>query len=131
MEVIDVEGLIVETLRDVASKANAKWKALVNADAKLGSEAWKKFMVLINRAMEVVSRQLLVVSQETENRELKTENRKRSLLLIYPGLLARYPPPYRNTSISIPKSFLRFHRNRFSRKVANTKRKESVQNFAP
>jgi len=90
VEVVDMEGLIVETLRDVASKANAKWEAIVNADAKPGSEPWKKFMVLVNRAMEVVSRQLLVVSKETENRELKTENRKRSLLLIYPGLLARY-----------------------------------------
>ena len=90
VEVVDMEGLIVETLREVASKANAKWEAIVNADAKPGSEPWKKFMVLVNRAMEVVSRQLLVVSKETENRELKTENRKRSLLLIYPGLLARY-----------------------------------------
>ena len=90
MEVIDVEGLVVETLRDVASKANAKWEALVNADAKPGSEPWKKFMVLVNRAMEVVSRQLLVVSKDAENRELKTENRKRRILLIYPGLLARY-----------------------------------------
>ena len=83
VEVVDMEGLIVETLRDVASKANAKWEAIVNADAKPGSEPWKKFMVLVNRAMEVVSRQLLVVGKETENR-------KRSLLLIYPGLLARY-----------------------------------------
>ena len=101
IEVVDIEGLIVETLRDVASKANAKWEALVNADAKPGSEPWKKFMVLVNRAMEVVSRQLLTGSvqfsvfsvqseEEIENRELKTENRKRSLLLIYPGLLARY-----------------------------------------
>jgi serine/threonine protein kinase len=90
IEVVDIEGLIVDTLRDVASKANAKWDALVNADAKPGSEPWKKFMVLVNRAMEVVSRQLLVVSQETENQKPKTENSKRNLLLIYPGLLARY-----------------------------------------
>jgi serine/threonine protein kinase len=90
IEVVDIEGLIVDTLRDVASKANAKWDALVNADAKPGSEPWKKFMVLVNRAMEVVSRQLLVVSQETANQKPKTENSKRSILLIYPGLLARY-----------------------------------------
>jgi len=101
VEVVDMEGLIVETLRDVASKANAKWEAIVNADAKPGSEPWKKFMVLVNRAMEVVSRQLLTGSvpcsafsvqsnENTENGQLKTENRKRSLLMIYPGLLARY-----------------------------------------
>lgn len=76
VEVVDVEGLIVDTLRDVASKANAKWEALVNADAKPGSEPWKKFMVLINRAIPIVEKQL--------SRSSKT------LLLIYPGLLARY-----------------------------------------
>jgi serine/threonine protein kinase len=76
IEVVDIEGLIVDTLRDVASKANAKWDALVNADAKPGSEPWKKFMVLVNRAMPIVEKQLSTSSK--------------TLLLIYPGLLARY-----------------------------------------
>ena len=76
IEVVDIEGLIVDTLRDVASKANAKWDALVNADAKPGSEPWKKFMVLINRAMPIVEKQL--------------SSSSKTLLLIYPGLLARY-----------------------------------------
>jgi serine/threonine protein kinase len=76
VEVIDVEGLIVDTLRDVAANAKAKWEALVNADAKPGSEPWKKFIVLVNRAMPIVERQLSASSK--------------TLLLIYPGLLARY-----------------------------------------
>jgi serine/threonine protein kinase len=76
IEVVDIEGLIVDTLRDVASKANAKWDALVNADAKPGSEPWKKFMVLVNRAMPIVEKQL--------------SSSSKTLLLIYPGLLARY-----------------------------------------
>jgi len=76
IEVVDIEELIVDTLRDVASKANAKWEALVNADAKPGSEPWKKFMVLVNRAMPLVEKQLSTSSK--------------TLLLIYPGLLARY-----------------------------------------
>ena len=76
IEVVDIEGLIVDTLRDVASKANAKWEALVNADAKPGSEPWKKFMVLVNRAMPIVEKQL--------------SSSSKTLLLIYPGLLARY-----------------------------------------
>jgi serine/threonine protein kinase len=76
IEVVDIEGLIVDTLRDVASKANAKWDALVNADAKPGSEPWKKFMVLVNRAMPLVEKQL--------------SSSSKTLLLIYPGLLARY-----------------------------------------
>ena len=85
VEVIDVEGLVVETLRDVASKANAKWEALVNADAKPGSEPWKKFMVLINRAMPIVESSVVSGQSSVEGKKSR-----RSILLIYPGLLARY-----------------------------------------
>jgi serine/threonine protein kinase len=85
IEVVDIEGLIVDTLRDVASKANAKWEALVSADAKPGSEPWKKFMVLVNRAMPIVESS--VVSGQSS---VESKNSKRSILLIYPGLLARY-----------------------------------------
>jgi serine/threonine protein kinase len=85
IEVVDIEGLIVDTLRDVASKANAKWDALVNADAKPGSEPWKKFMVLVNRAMPVVESSVVNGQSSVEGKKSK-----RCLLLIYPGLLARY-----------------------------------------
>lgn len=85
IEVVDIEGLIVETLRDVASKANAKWEALVNADAKPGSEPWKKFMVLVNRAMPMVESSVVSGQLSVEGKKPK-----RSILLIYPGLLARY-----------------------------------------
>jgi hypothetical protein len=90
VEVVDVEGLIVDTLRDVASKANAKWEALVNADAKPGSEPWKKFMVLINRAMPAVEKSLVTGHLSLANDKGQMTNDKRSILLIYPGLLARY-----------------------------------------
>jgi serine/threonine protein kinase len=85
VEVIDIEGLIVDTLRDVASKANAKWEALVNADAKPGSEPWKKFMVLVNRAMPIVASSIVSGQSSVEGKKSR-----RSILLIYPGLLARY-----------------------------------------
>lgn len=85
IEVVDIEGLIVDTLRDVASKANAKWEALVNADAKPGSEPWKKFMVLVNRAMPIVESSVISGQSSVEDKKSK-----RSILLIYPGLLARY-----------------------------------------
>ena len=90
VEVVDVEGLIVDTLRDVASKANAKWEALVNADAKPGSEPWKKFMVLINRAMPAVENSLVTGHSSLANDKGQRTKDKRSILLIYPGLLARY-----------------------------------------
>lgn len=85
IEVVDIEGLIVDTLRDVASRANAKWEALVNADAKPGSEPWKKFMVLVNRAMPMVESSVVSGQSSVEGKKSK-----RSILLIYPGLLARY-----------------------------------------
>lgn len=90
IEVVDIEGLIVDTLRDVASKANAKWEALVNADAKPGSEPWKKFMVLVNRAMPIVEKSLVTGHSSLANDQGKMTSDKRSILLIYPGLLARY-----------------------------------------
>lgn len=76
IEAIDFEGLFIDALREVASKAGAKWEAVVGADATPGSEPWKKLMVLVNRAMPLVERRL--------NSAAKT------MLLIYPGLLARY-----------------------------------------
>ncbi len=83
VEVIDVEGLVLDTLRDVASKANARWEALVIADAKPGSESWKKFMVLVNRAMPIVESS--IVSGQVLGEGIKG---KRNILMIYPGLLA-------------------------------------------
>lgn len=82
VELVDFEGLFVDALREVATKAGAKWEAVVNADATPGSEPWKKFMVLVNRAMPVVSGQLSAVSGQA--------SASKSILLIYPGLLARY-----------------------------------------
>ena len=76
VELVDFEGLFIDALRDVATKARAKWEAIVNADAVPGSEPWKKFMVLVNRAMPVVEQRLMAA--------------KKTMLLIYPGLLARY-----------------------------------------
>ena len=76
VELVDFEGLFIDALRDVATKAGAKWEAIVNADAAPGTEPWKKFMVLVNRAMPVVEQRLTTASK--------------TMLLTYPGLLARY-----------------------------------------
>jgi serine/threonine protein kinase len=76
VELVDFEGLFIEALRDVATKAGAKWEAIVNADAVPGSEPWKKFLVLLNRTMPMVEQQLATATK--------------TILLTYPGLLARY-----------------------------------------
>jgi hypothetical protein len=76
VERIDFEGLFIDTLRDVVASAGAKWDAVVGADAAPGSDGWKKFMVLVNRTMPLVEERLLSAD--------------RTVLMIYPGLLARY-----------------------------------------
>ncbi len=76
IELVDFEGLFIDALRDVATKAGAKWEAVVNADAVPGTEPWKKFMVLVNRAMPMVEQRLTTATK--------------TMLLTYPGLLARY-----------------------------------------
>ncbi len=86
IELVDFEGLFIDALRDVATKAGAKWEAIVNADAVPGSEPWKKFMVLVNRAMPLVESSVLSCQSSVEN----GQKRHRSILMIYPGLLARY-----------------------------------------
>jgi hypothetical protein len=76
VELVDFESLFIDALRDVTTKAGAKWEAIVNADAIPGSEPWKKFMVLVNRAMPIVEQRLNAATE--------------TMLLTFPGLLARY-----------------------------------------
>ncbi len=83
VELVDFEGLFIDALQEVASKAGAKWDVVVNADAVPGSDHWKKLLTLVNRAMPLVEQSLV-------NGQSPTASLKRSILLIYPGLLARY-----------------------------------------
>ena len=76
VENVDLESLFIDSLHHVVEKAGGKWDAVVNADAAVGSAQWNKFMVLVNRAMPVIEQQLLLS--------------QRTILLTYPGLLARY-----------------------------------------
>ena len=76
VELVDLESLFIDSLQQVVEKAGGKWDAVVNADAVAGSPQWNKFMVLVNRAMPVIEQQL--------------QSSPRTILLTYPGLLARY-----------------------------------------
>ena len=76
VELVDLEALFIKSLQQVVQKAGGKWEAVVNADAVVGSPQWNKFMVLVNRAMPAIEQQL--------------HSSQRTILLTYPGLLARY-----------------------------------------
>ncbi len=76
VELVDFEGVFLAALRQVVDKANAKWDAVVNADATPGDARWDKFMILVKRAMPLVEQELSSV--------------RKPMLVVYAGLLARY-----------------------------------------
>lgn len=76
VELVDYEALFLKALKQVADKAKVKWELVLQTDAKPGEGDWNKLMLLVGRAMPIVEAELL-----------KAE---KTILMIYPGLLARY-----------------------------------------
>jgi hypothetical protein len=73
---VDLEGIFIESLRTVVQQAGANWQLVVETDAHPHQGDWDKLMVLVQRVMPLVEAQL--------------RNIDRPMLMIYPGLLARY-----------------------------------------
>jgi len=76
VQLVDYEGLFLDCLRRVADDAGVVWKNVLEADATPHEGNWDKLMRLVGRAMPLVEAELLKAEQ--------------TILLIYPGLLARY-----------------------------------------
>ena len=76
VQVVDYEALFLSALQQVASKAGVNWDLVLQTDAVPGGNDWDKLMLLVGRAMPLVEAELL--------------GAKQTILLIYPGLLARY-----------------------------------------
>ncbi|MEA5465558.1 BREX system serine/threonine kinase PglW [Leptothoe sp. PORK10 BA2] len=76
VQLIDYEALFLKALRQVADKAKVKWELVLQTDGTPHSGDWNKLMLLVGRAMPLVEAELLQAD--------------RTILLIYPGLLARY-----------------------------------------
>ncbi len=76
IELVDFEGLFIDALRQVAQKANVNWDLVLQTDAKPHQGDWNKLMLLVKRTMPLVEAQLTAINK--------------TMLLIYPGLLARY-----------------------------------------
>ena len=76
VQVADYEALFLAALQQVASKAGVNWDLVLQTDAVPGGNDWDKLMLLVGRAMPLVEAELL--------------RAKQTILLIYPGLLARY-----------------------------------------
>ncbi|WP_416670054.1 BREX system serine/threonine kinase PglW [Egbenema bharatensis] len=73
---VDFEGLLIDRLQQVAAKAKVKWDLVLQTDATPHQGDWDKLMLLVDRAMVAVEAELSSADQ--------------TILLIYPGLLARY-----------------------------------------
>lgn len=76
VQLMDFEGLLIEALRQVAEQARVQWDLVLRTDALPGQGDWDKLMLLVGRAMPLVEAQLMAARQ--------------TVVLIYPGLLARY-----------------------------------------
>ena len=74
---ISIEALMIEQMKALAAQAGASWEVVLRADsAERTSKAWRNLITLVRRAVPAVERLLL--------------QSKKTALLIYPGLLARY-----------------------------------------
>jgi hypothetical protein len=74
-----VEKLLIAAMRDEAARVGADWDVVTRADASSReSIEWKNLLMLVRRAISTVEQQLLATSAD------------RTLLLVNPGLLARY-----------------------------------------
>ena len=76
VELVDMEGVFLDALQAVAGKRKVNWDLVLKTDATPRAGDWDNLMFLVADAMKLV-----------EERMLKAE---RTMLLIYPGLLARY-----------------------------------------
>ena len=76
VQIVDFEGLFIDALKGVAEKAKVQWDLVLQTDSRPGEGDWDKLMLLIKRAMPQIEKQL--------------SQADRTMLVIYPGLLARY-----------------------------------------
>ncbi|MCA9037679.1 MAG: BREX system serine/threonine kinase PglW, partial [Planctomycetaceae bacterium] len=76
LQLIDFEGIFLDSLQATASGAKVKWDLVLQTDTKPKHGDWDKLMMLVGRAMPNVEQQLL--------------NTDKTMLVVYPGLLARY-----------------------------------------
>lgn len=76
LELVDFEGLFLDALQATADKAKVNWDLVLQTDTRPHQGDWDKLMMLVGRSMPAVKSQLL--------------DSDKTMLVIYPGLLARY-----------------------------------------
>ncbi|MEX1223675.1 MAG: BREX system serine/threonine kinase PglW, partial [Pirellulales bacterium] len=74
LELVDFEGLFLDSLHETAEKAKVKWDLVLQTDATPHEGDWDKLTLLVGRTMPEVEKQLLAA--------------EKTMLVIYPGLMA-------------------------------------------
>ena len=76
LEIVDLEGLFLDSLMAAAAQAGVQWELVLKTDTVPQGPDWDKLLLLVARAMPAIEQRL--------------RSAERTLLVIYPGLLARY-----------------------------------------
>jgi serine/threonine protein kinase len=77
LDVVNLEAELIQTMQAQATALGAQWPVVRTADAQgKESQDWLRLKLLVERSLPVI--------------ETKLRNRARPVLLLYPGLLARY-----------------------------------------
>jgi serine/threonine protein kinase len=76
VQLVDYEALFLKALQQIAEQKKVKWDLVLQTDATPNQGDWNKLMLLVNLAIPIVEGDLLQANQ--------------TILMIYPGLLARY-----------------------------------------
>jgi hypothetical protein len=71
-----LEGLFIDALREVADKAGVNWELVLQTDSTPNGGDWNKLTLLVGRAMPIIEQTLASADL--------------TLLIVFPGLLARY-----------------------------------------
>jgi len=101
IELVDFEGAFLDALRQVAGQANVNWQLVLKTDTTPNQGDWDKLMLLVGRAMPIVEESLVTGHSSLVTGHLRDEshttadtgqmtNDKKTILLVYTGLLARY-----------------------------------------
>lgn len=76
VQLVDFEGVFLDCLRQIADTSRVDWNLVLQTDAKPRGGDWDKLMLLVGRTMTQVEERLT--------------HAEKTMLMIYPGLLARY-----------------------------------------
>ncbi len=76
LRLVDLEGLFLDALTSTAADAKVNWDFSIANRCSARQGSWDRLMLLVKRAMPSVEQQLSTSDQ--------------TILLIYPGLIARY-----------------------------------------